>query len=75
MKIDKRPKKSIIYYLVLSMVVVMVLNTFVFPLILQQQITQVDYGTFLSDVEKGKVSTVEIKKNEIGYTIHENGGG
>ena len=73
MKVDKSPKKPIIYYLLLSMVVVMVLNTFVFPLILRQQITQVDYGTFLSQVEKGKVSTVEIKKNQIGFTVHENG--
>ena len=68
MKVDKSPKKPIIYYLLISLVVVMILNTFVFPLIVQQQITQVDYGTFLSQVEKGEVNTVEIKENQIGFT-------
>ena len=27
-----------------------------------------DYGTFLSQVEKGKVNTVEIQENQIGFT-------
>ena len=68
MKVDKSPKKPIIYYLLISLVVVLILNTFVFPLILQKQITQVDYGTFLSQVDEGKVNTVEIKENQIGFT-------
>ncbi len=71
MKVDKSPKKPIIYYLLISLVVVLILNTLVFPLILQKQITQVDYGTFLSQVDEGKVNTVEIKENQIGYTINE----
>ena len=62
MKVDKSPKKPIIYYLLISLIVVLILNTLVFPLILQKQITQVDYGTFLSQVDEGKVNTVEIKE-------------
>ena len=73
MKVDKSPKKPIIYYLLISLAVVLILNTFVFPLILQQQITQVDYGTFLSQVDEGKVNTVEIQDNQIGYTVNESG--
>ena len=68
MKVDKSPKKPVIFYLMISLVVVMILNTFVFPLMVQQKITQVDYGTFLSQVEKGEVNTVEIKENQIGFT-------
>ena len=68
MKVDKSPKKPVIFYLMISLVVVMILNTFVFPLMVQHKITQVDYGTFLSQVEKGKVNTVEIKENQIGFT-------
>ena len=71
MKVDKSPKKPIIYYLLISLVVVLILNTLVFPLILQKQITQVDYGTFLSQVDEGKVNTVEIQENQIGYTVNE----
>ena len=73
MKVDKSPKKPIIYYLLISLAVVLILNTFVFPLILQKQITQVDYGTFLSQVDEGKVNTVEIQENQIGYTINGSG--
>ena len=73
MKVDKSPKKPIIYYLLISLVVVLILNTLVFPLILQKQITQVDYGTFLSQVDEGKVNTVEIQENQIGYTVNESG--
>ena len=68
MKVDKSPKQPVIFYLMISLVVVMILNTFVFPLMVQQKITQVDYGTFLSQVEKGEVNTVEIKENQIGFT-------
>ena len=68
MKVDKSPKKPVIFYLMISLVVVMILNTFVFPLMVQHKITQVDYGTFLSQVEKGEVNTVEIKENQIGFT-------
>jgi cell division protease FtsH len=73
MKVDKSPKKPIIYYLLISLIVVLILNTFVFPLIHQKQITQVDYGTFLSQVDEGKVDTVEIQENQIGYTINGSG--
>jgi len=69
MKVKKSPKKPVIYYLLISMVVVLILNTFIFPLILKEQITQVDYGTFLTQIENGEVSTVEIRENQIGFTV------
>ncbi len=62
---EKKPKKSVIYYYGLTLIVVMFLNAFVFPLILEQNIKEVDYGTFLSEIENQNVETVEIQDNQI----------
>ncbi|MHB1392254.1 MAG: ATP-dependent zinc metalloprotease FtsH [Clostridia bacterium] len=68
MKEEKNPKKSIIYFYVAMLITVMMLNTFVIPSIFKQQINQVDYGTFLAQIEKGNVKTVEIQENQIAFT-------
>ena len=68
MKEDKNPKKPIFYFYAVIMIIVLLLNAFVFPALLKQQITQVDYGTFLTQIEKGKVKTVEIQENQIAFT-------
>ncbi|AKL96015.1 ATP-dependent zinc metalloprotease FtsH [Clostridium aceticum] len=68
MKKEKYPKKPMIYYYITAMMVVMLLNAFVFPLIVQRNITQVDYGTFLGKIEDGTIQTVEIQENQIAFT-------
>lgn len=68
MKEAKNPKKPIVYFYIITLIIVLLLNAFVFPEILKQQITQVDYGTFLTQVEKGNVKTVEIQDNQIIFT-------
>jgi len=68
MKEEKNPKKPIIYFYVVTLIIVLMLNAFVFPAMLKQQITQVDYGTFLTQIEKGKVKAVEIQENQIAFT-------
>ena len=52
MKEVKQPKKPILFYYVLVLIVLLVLNSLVFPRFLKQQITEVDYGTFLSILDK-----------------------
>ena len=68
MKEEKNPKKLIIYYSIVTLMMVMMLNAFIFPSVLKQEITQVDYGTFLTQIENGKVKTVEIQDNQIAFT-------
>lgn len=63
------PKKSAIYYYVVVVIVLMLLNSLVLPEMVKQAITEVDYGTFLTQVEKGEVKTVEITDKQIGYTV------
>ncbi|GIN73202.1 cell division protein FtsH [Bacillus sp. J14TS2] len=74
MKIQKNPKKPLIYYILISVMVVLVLNAFVFPSLIQQKVSEVDYGTFLNQIEQGNISTVEIQDNQIGYTTVDGSG-
>lgn len=54
MKEVKSPKKPLIYYYCIVLLVLMVFNSFIVPLIARQQIKEVDYGTFMSRTEKGR---------------------
>lgn len=69
MKTDKNLQKTTIYYLLISIGIVVVLNAFIFPMLLDQKITEVDYGTFLTQVDQGRVTTVEIQENRIGFAV------
>lgn len=74
MKEQKNHRKPIIFFYIITMVIVMLLNTYIFPSILSQQVTQVDYGTFLNQIENGNVRSVEVQENQIGFTaVDENG--
>jgi len=68
MKEEKNPKKPIILYYTITLIIVMTLNAYIFPTMLKEQITQVDYGTFLTQIEKNKVKNVEIQDNQIAFT-------
>ncbi len=68
MKEEKNPKKPIIFYYVITLVILMILNVFIFPSIMQPEVTTVEYSTFLTQIEKGKVKTVEFQDNQIAFT-------
>lgn len=74
MKNDKNNKKPIVYYYIIILAIVMFLNAFVFPLVLNRDITEVDYGTFLDKVENGSVKTVEVQENKIAFIAIEETG-
>lgn len=74
MEVQKNPKKPLIYYYLVVIGILMMLNTFVLPSLVGQHITEVDYGTFLSKVESGKVKTVEIQENRIGFVAKDQAG-
>ena len=56
----KKPKKPLIFYYVLVLLVMFVLNTFVVPGYLKHQIKEVDYGTFMSMIEDKNIGEVQI---------------
>jgi len=61
----KKPKKPIMYYYLIALIVIIVLNMVVFPRMMQSDIEQIDYGTFLQMLEDGEIDVVEIKDNDI----------
>ena len=63
MKEQNNPRKPIIYFYIVTLVIVMLLNAYIFPAVVKQQVTQVDYGTFLTRIDEGKVKSVEIQDN------------
>lgn len=65
------PKKTtgIVYAVIL--VVLLLLNFWVFPAMMKGQVKQVDYGTFLNMLEGGELSTVEIQDQQI-YFVDKN---
>ena len=50
----------------------MLFNAFAMPYIAEQQVEEVDYGTFMSMTEKGKIGQVEIQSNQIIFTNKDN---
>jgi len=65
MKPIKPPKKPLIFYYGITLVIILLLNSFLFPAIYNRSVKEVDYGTFLSMVEQGKVKQVDIEDNTI----------
>ena len=72
MKEVKSPKKPLIYYYVIVLLVLAAFNFFVSPLLLSRQVTEVDYGTFISMTEKKNIGRVEIEDSQIIFTDKNN---
>ena len=68
----KQPKKPLIYYYFVVLMVIMLFNWLVMPRVLERQIQQVDYGTFMTMTEEGNIGQVDIQSNQIVFTDKEN---
>ena len=72
MKEVKSPQKPLIYYYVIVLLVLAAFNFFVSPLLLSRQVTEVDYGTFMSMTEKKNIGRVEVEDSQIIFTDKNN---
>lgn len=63
MKQFKPPKKSILYYYGVTLLIILLLNSLLLPAVFNRSVKEIDYGTFLTMVEEGKVKRVEIESN------------
>ncbi len=69
MKKVEKPKKPLIFYYLIALVILILLNTFLFPnLMNHHKVKDVDYGTFLTMVDKKVVSKVELNGDTIYFT-------
>ena len=64
----KKPKKPLIFYYGIALVIMLLFNLFAMPQLIQQRVKEVDYGTFMSMTEKKEIGLVEVRDNEIVFT-------
>lgn len=61
---QKTPKKPLIFYYIIAMVILMLFNAAVFPLLFGSRVPEVDYGTFLKAIDNGVVTKVQVQETE-----------
>ena len=67
MKEVKTPKKTLIFYCIITLLVLLIFNTLLYPAMLNRAVQQVDYSTFLQMVRDGKVKQVEVDEDQITF--------
>ena len=67
----KRPKKPLIFYYCVVMLILMLFNFLAMPWLIERQIKEVDYGTFMSMTEEKNIGQVDIQNNQIVFTDKE----
>ncbi|MEG1159210.1 MAG: ATP-dependent zinc metalloprotease FtsH [Acidaminococcaceae bacterium] len=61
----KNPKKPLIYYYMVAMAIILLINTVITPMFFSPKVQEVSYGNFLQMVDDGKASKVEITATKI----------
>ncbi|HCG68237.1 MAG: ATP-dependent zinc metalloprotease FtsH [Eubacteriales bacterium] len=64
----QKPKKPLIFYYVIVLLVILFINIFVMPEIARHQIKEVDYGEFMSMTENQEIGEVQVQENQILFT-------
>ena len=65
MKEAKSPKKPLIFYYGVVLAVLLAFNRIVSPLLLERQVTEVDYGTFMRMIDDKDIGEVQMDDSEI----------
>ena len=70
----KTPKKPLIYYYVIAMLVLLLINFLLVPWLAQREILEVDYGTFITMTNEKQIGQVEVQEqeNQILFTNKDN---
>ena len=72
MKEVKSPKKPLLYYYGIALLVILVFNLFVTPLLTRNQVTEVDYGTFMDMIDEKNIGVVQVEDYQIVFTDKDN---
>ena len=60
----RSPKKPLIFYYILAMLLVMLFNFIAMPWLSQYQVKEVDYNTFVTMTQQGEIGKVEIQEQD-----------
>ena len=72
MKEVKSPKKPLIYYYLIITAVIILFNLLITPLMVKGQVTEVDYGTFMTMINDKNIGKVEVEDSRIVFTDKNN---
>lgn len=72
MKEVKSPRKPLIYYYLIILAVILVFNLVITPLMIKKQVTEVDYGTFMTMIKDKNIGEVQVEDSEILFTDKDN---
>ena len=64
----EKPKKPLLFYYLAVLLLLLLLNTLLFPRLMHQKITQVDYGTFLTMLDRREVAVAQVEQDAIYFT-------
>ena len=67
----KTPKRPLIFYYIVMLLVLLLINFIAVPSFMERQVQQVDYGTFMDMTYAGNIGKVEIQDNQILFTDKE----
>ena len=68
MKEVKSPKKPLLYYYGITLLVILLFNLLVAPLIARNQVTETDYGSFMQMIEDKDIGKVQVESDQIIFT-------
>ena len=60
----RSPKKPLIFYYIVAMLLVMLFNFIAMPWLSQYQVKEVDYNTFVTMTQQGEIGKVEIQEQD-----------
>lgn len=68
----KSPKKPLIFYYLIVMLVLMMFNGLMMPMLSESRVTEVDYGTFINMTLNNEIGQVQEQENQIIFTDKDN---
>lgn len=63
-----QPRKPLIYYYFIAMAIILLFNLLLMPKIMERQIHETDYGTFMTMAEEQDIGRVQVQDNQILFT-------
>ncbi len=64
----KRPQRPLLIFYIALLILLFLYNSMLAPMLAEQEIKEVDYGTFMTMTEKGQIGSVQIEDNKILFT-------
>ena len=63
-----RPRTPLLIFYIAVLLILFMWNSMIVPMMAEQEIKEVDYGTFMTMTEKGQIGKVQIESNKILFT-------